>query len=330
MATRPVFSYFIALFFLTGAVGIAPAYSDMLENDAEYVDLEKAEHDYHSTLQTAEQTNVFKQPSALLPKEKIDEPFSGTLAYGAFSQYNSYGLVIQPQGISSQPFLNLRYRVFKSENPDAWLNSATLFLTTWSDFSSNRNLANPSSRYQNFTETDIIIGTSAVLYKKLNATLQLVSYVSPAGAYGFGSWARGTLVYNDSNPAKIFSLKPQASLVYTLPAASSISIEPSAFLVEPGITPNWNMVIANKYPANISLPIRLGLGNKFYGGSTFGFTSVGPQLSVLLPGLSGKTFSTNLNAGYLYYYVGQTAADYAGGGGRRSQHVYNIGISVNF
>ena len=131
-------------------------------------------------------------------------------------------------------------------------------------------------------------------------------------------------------PAKAFSLKPQASLVYTLPAASSISIESSAFLFEPGITPNWNIRISNKYPANISLPIRLGLGNKFYGGSTFGFTSVGPQLSVMLPGLSGKSFSTNLNAGYLYYYVGPTAADYAGGGGRRNQHVYNIGISVNF
>jgi hypothetical protein len=210
------------------------------------------------------------------------------------------------------------------------VNSATVFLTTWSDFSSNQNLSNPSSNYKNFTETDLIIGASAVISKKLNATFQLVSYVSPAGAYGFGSWARGTVVYNDSKPSSSFSLKPQASLVYTFPAASRISIEPSAFLLEPGITPNWNTSFGTKYPANISLPIRLGLGNRFYGGSTFGFTSIGPQVSVRLPGLSGKTFSTNLNLGYLYYYVSQTAADFAGGGGRRSQHVYNLGLSINF
>jgi hypothetical protein len=311
------------------ATAALPVSANSDEAFSDYVNLERAESDYHSAAETVDSIDVNRQPLPQLPVEKIEQPFSGTLAYNAFSQYNSYGLVIQPQGISSQPFLNLRYRAFKSEAKDAWLNSATLFLTTWSDFSSNQNLSNPSSSYRNFTETDIIVGTSLVLYKKLNATFQLVSYVSPAGAYGFGSWARGTLVYNDSKPSKRFSVKPQVSLVYTFPAASSISLQPSAFLVEPGISPNWNLLIASKYQANLSLPLRLGLGNKFYNGSTFGFTSIGPQIAVRLPQLSGKTFSTNLNAGYLYYYVGPTAAAFAANG-KRSQNVFNLGLSINF
>jgi len=311
------------------AVTPMPVRASNIEEYSDYVSLEQAEGDYHTANQTVDNIEEIRQPLPLAPKEKVQQPFSATLAYNAFSQYNSYGLVIQPQGISSQPFLNLRYRSYKSDAKDAWLNSATLFLTTWSDFSSNQKLSNPSSNYRNFTETDIIIGTSLVLYEKINATFQLVSYVSPAGAYGFGSWARGTVVYNDSKESNSFSLKPQVSLVYTFPAASSISLQPSALLVEPGISPNWNMLLAKRYQTNLSFPVRLGLGNKFYNGSTFGFTSIGPQLSIRLPQLSGKTFSTNLNAGYLYYYVGPTAAAFAANG-KRNQNVFNLGLSINF
>lgn len=306
-----------------------PSYADTLEDESSYIDHERAESDYHTGRQIEDNVDVLQQPLPQVPKEQVKQPFSGTLAYNAFSQYNSYGLVIQPKGVSSQPFLNLRYTAHKTDKPNALLNSATVFLTTWSDFSSNRNLSNPSSKYAYFTETDIIVGTSLVLLNRLNATLQLVSYVSPAGAYGFGSWARGTLLYNDSKASSNFSLKPQISLVYTFPAASSISLEPGALLIEPGITPNWNTVISKKYQANLSFPIRVGLGSKFYAGSTFGFTSVGPQLSIRLPQLSGKTFSTNLNAGYLYYYLGSTAAAFAANG-QNHQNVYNLGISINF
>jgi hypothetical protein len=306
-----------------------PSSGGTLEDESDYIEHERAESDYHTGRQIADNVDVLRQPLPQVPREQIKQPFSGTLAYNAFSQYNSYGLVIQPKEFSSQPFLNLRYTAHKTDKPDALLNSATVFLTTWSDFSSNRNLSSPSSNYSYFTETDIIAGTSLVLLKKLEATLQLVSYVSPAGAYGFGSWARGTFLYNDSKASSSFSLKPQVSLVYTFPAASSISLEPGALLIEPGITPNWNTVISKKYQANLSFPIRVGLGSKFYSGSTFGFTSVGPQLSIRLPQLSGKTFSTNLNAGYLYYYLGPTAAAFAANG-QHHQNVYNLGISINF
>ena len=322
-------SLFQALILAAFLINGPAASSGTLEDETSYIEHERAEHDYHTGQQIVDNLEVNRQPLPQVPNEKVEKPFGGTLAYNAYSQYNSYGLVIQPDGISSQPFLNLRYRAYKSEKSDAWLNSATVFLTTWSDFSSNKNLSNPSSSYRYFTETDIIVGANLVFYKKLDATFQLVSYVSPAGAYGFGSWARGTLLYNDSVPLSNFSLKPQVSLVYTLPASSSISLEPSAFLVEPGITPNWSLVIAKKYQANFSLPIRVGLGNKFYAGSTFGFTSIGPQLSIRIPKLSGKSFSTNLNAGYLYYYLGPTAAAFAANG-QRNQSVYTLGISVNF
>lgn len=316
-----------------------PAYAAPLsEDDATDIEHELAERLYAQQRQfVTSQTVQFRQPSAVgatsapASKTLFDDPrFSATLAYQAFSQYNSYGLVIQPQGISSQPFLNLRYRVFENSDRRALLNSTTLFLTSWSDFSTNQNLSNPVSPYRNFTETDLIVGFTAIMAQRLSATFNLVTYVSPAGAYGFGAWTRGTLVYDDSGQLhSSFSLKPQLSVVYTFPAPSAISLVPSAFLFEPGITPSISFWSKTAFPATISFPIRVGLGNKFYDGNTYGFTSFGPQFSIRLPMLSGNGYTTNLSLGYLYYNLGPTAAEFSSNDSTR-QNVFNLGLYLNF
>lgn len=317
---------------------IATLASTVVDVDASDVEHELAERLYDQQRQFINNQSVqFRQPttagSTNAPPSKSlfeDSRFSATLAYQAFSQYNSYGLVIQPQGISSQPFFNLRYRVFESPDASAFLNSTTVFLTTWSDFSTNQNLSNPISPYRNFTETDLIVGFTSVFAKRFSATFNLVTYVSPAGAYGFGAWSRGTFVYDDSGQiSSSFSLKPQLSVVYTFPAPSAISLVSSAFLIEPGITPTISFWSKTSYPATLSFPIRVGLGNKFYDGSTYGFTSLGPQFSIRVPALSGNGFTTNLSLGYLYYNLGTTTAEFAANNSTR-QNVFNLGFYLNF
>jgi len=301
------------------------------ELSAEDIEYEKAERFYQQhEKKTIVKTNIAERKIASQSAEKEPSRFSGTLAYQAFSQYNAYGIVIQDQGVSSQPFLNLRYRVYDNKDTSAFVNSATVFLTTWSDFSSNTNLSNPTSPYKNFTETDLIVGFNTVFAQRFSATFNWTTYVSPAGAYGWGSWLRGTLLYDDSRQiSPSFSLKPQFSVVYTIPAASSISLIPSAFLFEPGLTPNFNLWGGTHYVANLSFPIRVGLGYKYYADSTYGFASVGSQFMMRLPQLSGKTFTTNLGIGYLYYNLGPSAANFAANKSS-NQNVFNIGLYVNF
>jgi len=313
----------------------AQAADGISEEDQEYVELEKAERFFSQQRQIASDATEFKQPSSTVPAPapaaiSKDPAFSGTLAYQAFSQYNSYGVVIQNQGISNQPFLNLRYRIHEDKRESAFLNNATIFLTSWSDISTNTRLSNPTSPYRYFTETDLIVGLSLIMAKRINATFNLVSYVSPAGAYGFGSWARGTFVYDDSKLLHpTIALKPQISLVYTLPGSSSISLLPTSFLIEPGITPTINIWGNTNHPATLSFPIRVGLGSRFYNGNTYGFTSFGPQFSVRLPALSGKSFSTNLGLGYLYYNLGPTTTQFSPNK-QSQQNVFNLGLYVNF
>lgn len=280
-----------------------------------------------------QEESQYTEPTGSTPDEKVTQPLGVTVAYQAFSQYAPFGIVIQDQGVSSQPFINVRYRIYDDKSPNSFLSSATVFATSWSDFSSNTILSSPSGPYPNWTETDLIVGFNAVFYKRWISTFNFTAFQSPAGGYGpegFGAWTRGTLLFDDSrllSPA--FSLQPQFSLVYSLPAPATISLEPSAFLFEPGLTPTYNFWSKTNYPATLSLPVRLGLGYRYYADSVYGYTSLGPQLSIRLPQFSGKKFSTNLNIGYLYYNLGSTAANFAANKSS-TQNVFNVGLYVNF
>ena len=276
-------------------------------------------------------TQTRDQPQGVSPPlPEPRSPVSGTFGFDLRNQYAVYGLVIQGQGLTTQPYLNLRYTAVQNADPKQSLNNLTLFLTTWSDFSSNTKLSSPSSPFRLYTESDLILGLSATLAQRFNANLTLTSFLSPAGAYGFGSFARGIFLYDDTNQlARHFALKPQFTLIYSIPSAANIGLAPGSFLFEPGLTPNITLNTQSRSPLNVALPLRLGLGNQFFAGSTYGYFSLGPQFSLRLPGLSSKTVNTNLNFGYTYTNLGPTTANFAANKSP-SQHAFNLGITVNF
>lgn len=257
-------------------------------------------------------------------------PFAGTFGLDLRSQYFSYGLVIQGEGLTTQSFLNLRYSFLQDSTPGAFLNNVTGYVTSWSDFSSNINLSSPSSPFRNFTESDLIAGVSVTFSQRYNANLSLTTFVSPAGAYGAGAFARAIFLYDDTNLlAKNFNLKPQFVVVYSLASAGHIGLNDSSFLFEPGVTPNYTFRTTTSSPLNVALPMRLGLGNEFFAGSTYGYFSVGPQLTVRLPFWSTDSINTNLNLGYTYVNLGPTTADFAPNK-NKNQHLFNLGMSINF
>ena len=271
------------------------------------------------------------QQQGVTPPETLrPSPFSGTFAVDFRSQYNTFGIVIQGQGISTQPYLNLRYNFYNNQSQSRFVNNITGFVTTWNDFSSNTHLWDRTSPYGNFTEADMIVGVAAVVAQRVNLNLSLTSFNSPAGAYGYGAWTRATLLYDDSGLMRPnFAIKPQMSFIYSLPSTGFIGFTPSSWLYEPGITPNYSFRAGTPSPVNVALPMRLGLGSQFYGGSNYGYFSVGPQITMRLPALSTKALNTNLTLGYLYYNLGPTTASFAPNN-NKNQHVFNIGLAINF
>lgn len=253
--------------------------------------------------------------------------FSGNAGVDFRSQYIPRGIVVQPEGVTIQPYINLNYRLYEGRG---FVNSVTATVGWWNDFSTNTNLSSPSYSAKNWTETDVSGGITIQFAKRFSFSSTFTNFTSPAGAYREGRFINNVLAYDDSGLiSPDFSLKPQFTFLYELPAGGQAGLQPNAWYFEPGLTPNITFNTKSNYPINLALPLRVGLGNKFYNGTTYGFFSVGPQVTVPLAFLSSPGAKWNLNVGYLYYNLGTTTAAFAPNGSR-NQNVFNLGISVNF
>ena len=308
-----------------------PARDEDIYTDQVQLDLAELQQQQSVTFARDASAGSRGQGEGVVPAETlIKSRFSGTLNVDFRSQYIAYGIVLQPDGISTQPYLNLRYSLYDGKSDKDFFNNVTVFVTSWNDFSTNTNLSRPTSSFRNFTEADLIGGFSVSFAKRFNFAFSVTQLISPASAWSIGAFTKGVLSYDDTNQiASNFGLRPQLSLIYELPWYAQIGLQPNAFMLEPGITPNYTFNSKSIAPINISLPMRIGLGSKFYNGSTYGFFSIGPQVTWKLPFLSSSTYNTNLNLGYTFYNLGPTTTDFAPNG-NSSQHVVNLGLGVNF
>lgn len=257
----------------------------------------------------------------------VIDRFSGNAGIDFRSQYNSRGIVVQDEGVTIQPYININYLVYKGEG---FINSVTATVGWWNDISTNTNVSSPAYTARIWTETDINAGISIQFADRFSFSSTFTDFTSPAGGYREGRFINNVLAYNDAGLiSPNFSLKPQFTFLYELPAGGQAGLQPNAWYFEPGLTPNITINTKSDYPINLALPLRVGLGNQFYNGTTYGFFSVGPQITVPLAFLSSPSAKWNLNVGYLYYDLGKTTAAIAPNGSR-NQNVFNLGISVNF
>ena len=253
--------------------------------------------------------------------------FSGNAGVDFRSQYNARGIVIQDQDLTIQPYLNLNYKLYEGKG---FINGITATIGSWNDISTNTKLSNPSFSAKNWTETDINAGLSFQFADRFSFSSTFTNYSSPAGGYNEGRFINNILAYNDAGLiSPLFSLQPQFTVLYELPADGYPGLKPNAWYFEPGLTPNYTFNPKSKYPINVALPLRVGLGNEFYNGSTYGFFSVGPQISFPLAFLNTPGTKWNLNLGYLYYNLGDTTTAVAPNRSS-SQHLFNLGVSINF
>ncbi len=253
--------------------------------------------------------------------------FSGNAGVDFRSQYNARGIVVQDQDVTIQPYLNLNYLLYQGKG---FVQSVSATLGWWADFSTNTNVSNPSYTARNWTENDVNAGISIQFANRFSFSSTFTNFTSPAGGYREGRFINNVLAYNDSGLiSPTFSLKPQFTFLYELPAGGQAGLQPNAWYFEPGLTPNITINPNSGYPINLAFPLRVGLGNQFYNGTTYGFFSVGPQITVPLAFLSSSEAKWNLNVGYLYYNLGDTTYAIAPNGSR-NQNVFNLGISVNF
>lgn len=253
--------------------------------------------------------------------------FFGSLSVTFLNQYNARGIIVQDRGVTIQPFLSLGARLYQG---DGIINEVSLLAQWWNDISTNTRVSAPGSQAPYWTETDIIGGLSVRFLDRFTISSIFNQFLTPAGGYNQGRFINTVVSYDDAGQLiPNFAFRPQFTFLAELPDIGQAGLQPDAWYYEPGLTPNYTLFAKSDYPVNIALPLRLGLGTKFYNGTPYGFFSVGPQITVPLAFISSAAARWNLTAGYQYYNLGSTTAAIAPGG-NANQNLFNVGVGVSF
>jgi len=254
-------------------------------------------------------------------------PFSWDMAVTSTNYYVERGVFVNRKGGVFQSYGNLYFVLYDG---GSFINSVTVGAGYWLDFNTyGKPASNDASGFDPyFTEADAIPSLAIKMFDRLTLTARYNHWMSPSQAYGQGSWANGTLSFNDSGLTfPNFSIQPYLTVLYELPGKSYPGLIPHAWYFEPGIQPNYTFFSDTKCPVNFAVPVTLGLGKKFYDGQPYGYLTVGPQISIPLnfvPAAYGK-WSASLS--YKYWNLGrQTAAISPGGSHVQNQLLFTISM----
>ncbi len=243
--------------------------------------------------------------------------FGGNLGLIVANQYNTDGFIVQGEGVSFQPYLDL-YATFY-EGGD-WINSATVFLGLWTCISSET-LDYQRNKGNHFTEFDYGIGLSINFADRWVLTSFYNRWTSPADAYPDGHWINATVEFDDEGLiSEKFSLKPYLTIKREL-------VEYAEGLhFEPGIQPNYTFFSKSDTPVTVALLIKAGL-EQFNDFDTYGYLAYGPQVSFPLRFLDSTAGEWTVTASYLYYDFGDTLESFNQKG---HDHMLSFSMSVTF
>jgi hypothetical protein len=250
------------------------------------------------------------------------------------SEYDSRGIP-QPQqwkGVIAEPYLDIYIKLYSG---DGFINSVSGQLSFWADIGSNHNTASAGSTTPDWEEFDWDPGISVTFATNFTLLVQYFEFDSPAGAFSTARSIDANLTYNDTPLLGLWALHPHATVLYELGAPGFAGLRPHGWYYELGIAPGYTFFGKSNYPVTLSAPFTVGLGDDggFYGNNTFGYFSVGPQVSVPLAFIPSGFGSWTLTAAYTYYYLGTTIREANAppvGSGANSRNVFSGAIGCTF
>jgi len=258
-----------------------------------------------------------------LPPSAITGDIGVTVQNG----YVTRGLVLENKGPAFQPYGDLFYKVYDGSG---FINSFSLQAGVWNDINLAAPIAPPHADDRTWTEIYWQIGFITKFDTRFSLSSALRQYASPSDAYPLGRSINNILSFDDSGLLdRNFSIQPHLTVLYELPAAGHCGLHGHSWYFEPGIAPTYTSFTGSKAPVTLSLPVTLGLGSGFYDGKTFGYLSVGPQISVLLAFIPQQYGAWRFSAGYRYYCLGDTTTAFAPGQ-ESHQQIVNVSIGLKF
>jgi len=270
---------------------------------------------------------VTDSKETVAPPPAASSIVSGDLGVSAMNQFNSRGLILEGKGVAWQPYADL---FVKLGEPKEFIDEVSLQLGIWNDVNPAGPIASPDARDKSWTEFYWQAGFLVKFEERFSFSTVIRQFSTPSDAYKWGRSLINVLSYDDSGlVSQNFSFQPQVTVLYELPAPGHHGLRGHSWYFAPGVSPTYKFKKDGQTLFALSLPTAVGLGSGFYDGDTFGYFSVGPQVSVPLHFIPKKLGKWEYTAGYKYYRLGATTEAFAADH-RFSQNLFYTSLELKF
>lgn len=238
------------------------------------------------------------------PAVAQDEPedrFSGTFQLDWTNAYFFRGILNEREGIILQPWAELYYSLYSSE--DGFLRDVSVGGGIWTTWHSERTLATEDPQW--FYEADYYPIVSLGFAGGVSLTGIYYFYTSPNGAFTTVQELNLKLAWDDSEAFGAWSMQPWINVAYE---TENSSLGPARGTgIQLGVAPTLYATESESF--TLTAPVEVGLSAEDYyedsGGENhfFGYTSVGLSASIpltFMPEGAGD-WSLGLTAKYFFF-----------------------------
>jgi Bacterial protein of unknown function (Gcw_chp) len=247
--------------------------------------------------------------------------------FDVVTEYWYRGLGQENQGLILQPWLDLTFELFSSDDL-----TLTGSVGTWNSIHD----ATPGDAWY---ESDFYAGV-AVEVGDVSIGASYINLYNPAGGDIFTEEIDFSLSYDDSGLGLPIALNPSMIVAFEIDGGSDNGTSKGTYL-ELAIEPIFeNILNSDSLPVDASVPVTLGLSlNDYYENGmgdddTFGYLDIGLMFSTPLDDLIPADYgSWSASFGVHYLFLGDTAQDVSAafGTGNDSSSIYAIfGITMEY
>ena len=217
------------------------------------------------------------------------------------------GILQERDGFITQPYGEVGVKLYESKG---LLSSLSLFGGVWNSIQSEQTGASASPEV--LYETDWYGGAQAV-FGAMTTRASYIAYTSPNDAFATVQEFDLSAAYDDSGVLGAFALKPSLLLAFEMDNTAFGPDE--GIYVELGAAPGFNLNDSEKYPVNLSFPLKVGLsGDDYYedatgNDDTFGYFSGGLKFGVPLAFIPEDYGTWSATAGVTFLVLGKNTGD---------------------
>jgi len=243
------------------------------------------------------------------------------------SQYYFRGVLQENDGLIFQPGATVTAALYEAEESD-FITSLSAYAGIWNSIQDSSTAATNSNKP--WYETDYTVGASTGLPWDLSLDTFFVFYTYPNGSVSAISEFDVNLAWDDAAAMQeigLFALNPHALLAFELSDAGGD--EDSYW--EVGVEPSFVVLESEDYPLSLSVPVTGGFSlEDYYKGSTFGYASVGLNLSLPLAVVPVEYGAWSASAGVTLLMASDSAQDLGPGGHNDLEAIASVGLSLAY